>query len=232
MRGLFVKNAGVWSLRSLPLRRFFDLQYASIEYCLRRGIERLPKHPAKVLDFGAGFAPYHGLFPGDRFSLESLDAHVPAKFRAWSDIPADARYDLILAIEVLEHLSNPTEFFAGALPRLTDAGELWLSIPYSVRVHPCPDDWHRWTPQGFTRLINNAGFEVVEFSMRGPAPLPIFAKIAYGNFQLLKNPPFTVLGCLLLPLTIGLLAVAHLFCPKSRASDEDPLGFFVRARPK
>lgn len=240
MGGLFVKNAGVVSLRWLPLRRFFDLQYASVEYCLRRSIadqasegfaDQTDGDPVtRVLDFGAGFAPYQALFLRARFRLETLDAFVPATYRSWSEVPANARYDLILAIEALEHLRDPEEFFAGARARLGPTGELWVSVPYSVRIHPCPDDWHRWTPQGLRRLFGEAGFEVIELTARGPSPRAICAKIAYANFQLLRTPARAIFGVLLLPLTVFLLLTAHAFVAKARAEDDDPLGFFVRAR--
>lgn len=226
---LFDKNFGVWALRSFFLRRFFDLQFHTLCGCLVEALRT--RSSSRMLDFGSGFSPYGKLIPTSH-SRRTLDAHHPADYSSWKEIPGDVRFDVILALEVLEHLEDPArEFLKEAKERLADDGEIWISIPYSVRIHPCPDDWHRWTPQGLHRLLEREGFDTIEFLHRGPFPAAIVAKWTYGNFLLLKKPFTFLLGTMVLPFTCVALLFAHIL-PVSKTTDLDPLGFFVRAKPR
>lgn len=225
---IFRKNFSVWSLRSTALRRFFDLQFASVYAALHAAFAARGASTQKVLDFGSGYSPYGDAIPSTA-TVETLDAHHEAAYRDWSALPADAAYDVIMVLEVLEHLADPAgDFLKPARARLKPGGEIWISVPFAARLHPCPDDWNRWTEQGFKRLLEQNGYRVLEFLHRGPSPRVLGAKLAYFNFKCLKSPLGFPLGMALLPLTVSVLALLHLAVPQAKASDDDPLGFFVR----
>lgn len=219
----------VWEIRSSTLRRFFDLQYASLWYCLSHAAPSVSPQ-AFILDFGSGDSPYRSLFP-TAATWRTFDLEKKADFKSWPEIPASEKYQIILALEVLEHLKDPRgTFLEPAKRHLAEGGEIWISVPYSVRIHPCPEDWRRWTPDGLRSLIEDSGFHILSFEFRGPFPQNLIAKLCFGNFLLLKSKKYFLIGLTLFPLSTCLLALTHLFSPKKSLEDIDPLGFFLRIK--
>jgi SAM-dependent methyltransferase len=123
---------------------------------------------AMVLDAGSGKGIYSRLF--DHVTYESADFCKVEK--AYSeqtyvcdlkDIPVeDARYDLVLCTQVLEHIPEP-ELVLRELHRvLKPGGFLWLSAPFFYEEHEKPYDFYRYTQFGLEHLFSKAGFKVVE----------------------------------------------------------------------
>jgi len=239
-------------IRSFWLRYYLDLQFRSIVAALKESIEGLigesgakksfSERPLSVLDWGSGNAPYRKIFPG-YWDWKSLDPHLPADFKSDKEMPNGAMFDLILCIEVLEHIQNPGQEVLAPLHRcLKQEGELWLSVPYSVRLHPCPEDWNRWTPRSLRALLDQHNFEILEFSFRGPFPLCLFAKFNWLIYFLATKQIWSwPLLVILLPWAVLQTLAASALLPMlssdqnlsaDEAEEGDPLGFFVRARPR
>lgn len=119
-----------------------------------------------VYDLGCGEAPYRD------FILDSASSYVgvdwegsPHKINA--DIIADLNKplpissegaDVVIAISVLEHLSEPKVMLNEAARILKEGGLLLLQIPWQWRIHEAPFDYYRYSPYGIRVLCEDAGF--------------------------------------------------------------------------
>lgn len=123
-----------------------------------------------VLDAGAGSGPYRKHFTAHDHHYESADfgevdkAYGDLTYRCrLDDIPVeDARYDLVLLSQVLEHLPDPGAVLRELRRVLKPGGALWLSAPLYYEEHEQPYDFYRYTQFGFRHLLESNGFAVEE----------------------------------------------------------------------
>lgn len=219
------------------LRRFVDeapLERSSIfEFVSRQA--RLLTPGARVIDIGAGDAPYRELFSEQEYLtldheqtphsgnvdiLGSADA-IPA---------ADADFDAVLCTQVLEHVPDPLAALREFHRVLRPGGRLIATVPFAWEEHELPHDYFRYTRAGMESLLARAGFTDVAVRPR----TDVFTTLA----QLVRNAAWTVgtapdgmdklrteARATLEQLSDALLALAPL--------DVDhllPLGFTVSAR--
>jgi SAM-dependent methyltransferase len=141
---------------------------------LRRFLERAAAEvrPGElVLDAGAGRAQYRGLFAHARYETADFMAVKGKKYRQPDyvcDLVAipveDARFDHVVCTQVLEHLPEPLRVVAELGRVLKPGGTLWLSAPLFYAEHEKPYDFFRYTQFGLRRLLEDAGFEVLEIA--------------------------------------------------------------------
>jgi len=121
----------------------------------------------RVLDAGAGKAPFRGLF--DHVTYETADfGQVNNKAYAQLDyvcdlteIPVpDATYDLVLCTQVMEHVPDPVAVLREFHRVLKPGGEAWLSAPLFFMEHEQPYDFHRFTQFAWKKMAAETGFTV------------------------------------------------------------------------
>jgi SAM-dependent methyltransferase len=136
---------------------------------LRDGRERV------VLDFGARQAPYQSIFVDG--TTRFLKADLAGGDVIDVEIGKDGRLrhpsesvDLVLSLQVLEHVPDAPAYLEEAHRVLKPGGLLWLTTHGIWPYHPTPEDFHRWTLSGLRRLVK-ARFEVIDTDalMGGPA---------------------------------------------------------------
>jgi SAM-dependent methyltransferase len=111
----------------------------------------------RLLDAGCGEKPYAPLFAAHVSEYVGLDtaAHAHADLVGPIEaIPAaDASFDLVLCIQVLEHVDDPAQAVR-ELARVTrPGGRVLLSTHGAMVYHPNPFDPWRWTHEGLERLF-------------------------------------------------------------------------------
>jgi 2-polyprenyl-6-hydroxyphenyl methylase/3-demethylubiquinone-9 3-methyltransferase len=90
----------------------------------------------------------------------------------------EGQFDLVTALEVIEHVVDPTAFVAELAARLADGGLMTLSTPnrtpqsrigmvtLAEGIGMIPKGTHDWskflTPEELTALLNDAGLKVIE----------------------------------------------------------------------
>lgn len=74
--------------------------------------------------------------------------------------------DVVLAVEILEHVAEPRLLVAEAARVLRPGGRLILTVPFMFGVHDFVD-YHRFTPLGFEQLVQDFGFVISETRLRG-----------------------------------------------------------------
>jgi SAM-dependent methyltransferase len=113
----------------------------------------------RVLDVGCGVKPYEPFFAEaaayvgvDVVETPYADLVGPAEA-----LPVDdASYDLVLCIQVLEHVDDPRRAVE-ELWRVTRPGGRVLASTHGTQIyHPSPADHWRWTHSGLARLFESA----------------------------------------------------------------------------
>jgi len=79
----------------------------------------------------------------------------------------DARFDLIIAEQVLEHVLRPDRAVRNVYQMLRPGGVFVVSTPFLLKIHGAPLDLHRWTERGMRELLEVAGFNVLATSSWG-----------------------------------------------------------------
>lgn len=117
----------------------------------------------RVLDFGCGDMPYRQL-------LESRGAkYLGADFGDDADVTItpdgrlaldNASVDVVLSVQVLEHVRDLDTYFAEIARVLKPGGTLLLSTHGTWLYHPHPEDHRRWTRSGLLNEIESRGWRV------------------------------------------------------------------------
>jgi SAM-dependent methyltransferase len=137
-----------------------------------RFVERAAQAAApgsKVLDAGAGDAPYRELFAHTRYVTTDWQASPHAGARQADVIASldrlpleDAAFDHVVCTQVLEHVPDPRAVLDELARVLEPGGRLWLTAPFVGELHEEPHDYFRFTSHGLRRLVQDAGMEVLE----------------------------------------------------------------------
>lgn len=124
---------------------------------------------ARVLDAGAGAAPYRTLFGHTDYVTsdwagsmhdEALTSDIIAPL---DQLPVpDHRFDVVVATEVLEHVPEPLATLRELHRVLVPGGRLWLTVPFVWELHEEPHDFARYTGHALLHLLDSAGFTAID----------------------------------------------------------------------
>lgn len=167
--------------------RNFPTRNDRIDEHLRNMLDKAGISGGRVLEVGGRNHLRGHVFPPDRFHYDNLDivpelATLPGDITACPQI-ADGLFDVIVSIDVFEHVKQPW-LAAGEITRLLAPGGLtYTSTLFSWRYHPCPVDFWRFTPDALDFLFADltrldSGFDLTERrrdfrkkSVADPAPV-------------------------------------------------------------
>jgi SAM-dependent methyltransferase len=128
---------------------------------------------SRVLDAGAGDAPYRELFSHCEYVTADWPESVHAGGKAadilasLDDLPvAEAVFDAVISTQVLEHVRAPSVVLNELHRVLRVEGTLWLTAPLVWPLHEEPYDFFRYTEYGLRHLLEEAGFEEVDIRAR------------------------------------------------------------------
>jgi SAM-dependent methyltransferase len=121
----------------------------------------------KVVDFGAGAAPYRMLFeqPGISYIACDLDPHAEVMIRPGTRVPLqDNSAKVVVSFQVLEHVWDLDWYLSEARRLMAPDGTLVLSTHGTWLYHPHPTDFRRWTRDGLVLELTTRGFVVQEIA--------------------------------------------------------------------
>lgn len=136
-----------------------------LEFVQRVARETVPG--ARVLDIGAGDAPYAELF--EHVDYVTLDwEHSPHEGAQRTTVSASAddlpfaagEFDAVLLTQVLEHVRRPDVVLAEVARVLRPGGQLYATVPFAWELHEEPHDYWRFSPYALRALAEDAGLEV------------------------------------------------------------------------
>jgi SAM-dependent methyltransferase len=167
------------------------------DYWLDRVRSAFPERPKFVLDFGGGPGVYKAQLTkeGDRYLiLEPSPMFVRKEHRyvigdGLTSLFQDNSFDVIVMLEVLEHLRDPFKAFANCSAWLKPGGALVISTPQYWHVHGWPSDYFRYTCYGLKELARVANLEVEDIWPMGGPCLMIWSAVEL-NFPFLRYPVF------------------------------------------
>jgi SAM-dependent methyltransferase len=132
----------------------------------------------RVLDAGAGYAPFRELFSRREGTYITVDwEHSVHPEAQKADIIApldslplpDGSVDAVLCTQVLEHVVSPTTVLKELRRVLTPSGTLLLTVPFVGELHEEPFDYFRYTPHSLRVLLKASGFQSIEIQPLGGA---------------------------------------------------------------
>ncbi len=123
---------------------------------------------ATIVDFGCGEMPYRSLFPDSCHYIgadiaSNSNANTLVSEKGTVELP-DASADLVLSLQVLEHVADTKSYLAECHRLLKPQGALILTTHGHWMYHPHPTDFWRWTADGLDLTLSNSGFDVVHIS--------------------------------------------------------------------
>lgn len=133
---------------------------------LRRSLQKIiPKYALGiVLDAGAGQSDYKYMFSHCRKYI-ALDLHLKENLNCVANIInlpfKEQRFDTIFCSQVLEHLPNPSLALNEFYKALKPGGNLILTVPHLSCYHDLPHDYYRFTVEGASFLLSQAGFKTI-----------------------------------------------------------------------
>ncbi len=134
----------------------------SVREPLARWLEAEGRRAAglRVLDVGCGVKPYYPYFAAAaEYTGVDVGDNPQADLRGTAEeLPVeDGSYDLVLCLQVLEHVDDPDRAVR-ELHRVTRPGGRVLASTHGTQVyHPHPADHWRWTHTGLERLFARNG---------------------------------------------------------------------------
>ncbi|MGI8468710.1 MAG: class I SAM-dependent methyltransferase [Pyrinomonadaceae bacterium] len=133
---------------------------------------------------------------GLEISSSSVDSLRKRGIKVFHGVLSEARFpedrfDVVTAVEILEHIPNPAEIITKIHRILRPGGLFWATTPHgrgaSARllgqkwscVTP-PEHLHLFSVKGLRKIIEKAGFSEVKISTHGVNPFEIFHKWRAG----------------------------------------------------
>lgn len=93
------------------------------------------------------------------------------------------KFDLIIAMEVLEHIPDYLQALKNISKILKKNGVLLGSTPWIIPMHDIPNDFHRFTYFEILRVLRNQNFESIKIHSRGNFFDALIAMCLRGLFE-------------------------------------------------
>lgn len=126
----------------------------------------------QVLDIGCGNKPYYPLFKNITgyigCDIVQSDQNAVDIICEANQIPLEAEsFDTVFSTQTIEHVFDHHGLVREAFRLLKKGGYFIVSGPMYWPLHEEPYDFYRFTKYGFTKLLEKAGFEIIEVNENG-----------------------------------------------------------------
>lgn len=146
-----------------------------------RSVSQLVSAGQTILDVGCGWMPYRQLFGQTRYIGVDIAVHGSTPIvlvEEGAPLPVgDGSADCCVCWQVLEHVSDVTQFLSEIHRCLRIDGRLFLTTHGVFRTH-AKADYRRWTRSGLERLFAGAGWKTVDVE---PVDDSVSALVSFMN---------------------------------------------------
>ena len=171
---MFKKSKGIWYLLPLSVREKVEAPY---RYEVKKEIEiifnNIGDKKIYILDAGAGDCFAKKLFVGHKYLAMDIKENEIITAKKELDVVGDIQnmpfqretFDMILCLEVLEHVVNPQAALKECFRVLKRDGILLMSVPLmAVGFH---DDFYRFSSSALKIILEKAGFKIKKMNPTG-----------------------------------------------------------------
>ncbi len=190
---------------------------------------------ARILDVGAGDAPYRELFSHVEYLTLDWENSVhegarTASFTGSADeLPLDdASVDGVLLTQVLEHVRRPAVVLSEIARILRPRATLYATVPFVWELHEEPHDYWRFTTHALSALLADAGLHEVAIEPRTDSLSALAQLMTNVGWSLARHPTDERTQQAATALRELALEVAELAPLDGRAVL--PLGYTIEAR--
>ena len=152
--------------------------------------------PRNVLDVGCGYAP-HYIFFYPKLSLVNYvgvdwekSPHYNGSIDYYTNLNEpmiiDGKFDLILLMDVIEHLEDVSILLDSLKNNLNADGTMYITVPFFYWIHEAPHDYNRYTIYQLKRLLNNSGFSIEDYRIVGGGGTALLDLISKNFLRPLK----------------------------------------------
>lgn len=138
---------------------------------------------------------------------------------------ADSSYDLVLSINVMEHIYDYKNLISESWRILKGNGTLIYVVPFLIRVHPHPNDYFRFTYQSIHRLFKDLPNSNLNISIIGSGAFT--ASYSLVRNILIKLP---IIEPLIRYVAIYLDMAIYYLGIKTLGKDNFPLGYIIEIK--
>lgn len=159
----------------------------------RRNLNEL--RSCKILDIGSGDSDYTVLLHSSN-SIFCLDYPVtnqryqkaPDIFGNACALPvADESVDVVLLLEVLEHIGEDRKAINSAKNALKRGGKLYLSLPFMYPIHDAPYDYKRFTIYGVRYILKENGFRILKEIKHGNSLVTVLQLMNLSLLEIIRD---------------------------------------------
>ncbi len=224
---------------------FFHPQWLSDRYHKLSKQHLTEIHDGIVLDIGSGDSDLSSFLVGD-VSIIRLDyPDTNCRYTNNPDTYGDATclplvehsVDVVLLLEVIEHISEYQTVLEEIHRVLKNDGRLYLSAPFIYPAHDVPYDFHRFSIYGLRQDLDNGGFSILSEYQHGNSIVVSLQMLILAILELVKKvlAKKQILGVLFAvsayPICLIINLFAFPFINESR-NNAAVFGHFVIAKPK
>lgn len=146
--------------------------------CILKEIKKLP-YAAKVLDIGCGDGYFdrrliehdkrvEELYGVDVFLEEPYSDGKGVWLNKLEDLPAEKKFDIILMMDVLEHIENDKEYMDNIKNYLSDKGVIVFTVPAFMKLYSLHDrelkHFRRYNVKMLEDVLKETGLKIVSRS--------------------------------------------------------------------
>jgi len=118
---------------------------------------------ALLLDVGAGHGDFVQIYAGRKFL--SLDVIPYPEVDLACDLAEcvpfrEESFDLLILMNVLEHVYNFHGLLDSLFYLLKPGGSLVIAVPFMIKIHQAPFDFQRYTHYSLEQMARQHGFEI------------------------------------------------------------------------
>lgn len=141
-----------------------------------------------ILDLGGTKnADYHKLINGNNeFKVVNIDEKYGYDFKFNLEDRFELEnesFDAVLCLNVLEHIFNYQNVVSESYRILKKDGLLFGAVPFLFNIHPCPNDYFRYTKQALNKIFTNAGFKDIQIIELGSGLFSVLYQLKFGLYK-------------------------------------------------